>query len=196
MKASFPASFSSHLPLEGALTQTRPPLSCRPPCLSVLACCLLPGPELRGSPRRPQPREKNIQMGGNRRVFCFLLQEKARLFLAPFSTNQIFSFFLSQSPVSGRLQAGEQTLELAFWIPLHFCSVSVLFLFLCLAVSLVSGLLTSFRRCSQAKESKKKPSSRMGSFGWREREGQKGSIPQSGSGCGPSAFTHSPTFSN
>lgn len=75
---------------------SQPGPRCPPPCLSVLACCLLPGPELRGSPRRPQPREKNIQMGGNRRVFCFLLQERARLFLAPFSTNQIF-FFLSFS---------------------------------------------------------------------------------------------------
>lgn len=32
-------------------------------------------------------------MEGNRRAFCFLLQEKARLFLAPFSTNQIFFSF-------------------------------------------------------------------------------------------------------
>ena len=45
------------------------------------------------SPCRLQPRKKDIQMGGNRRVFCFLLQEKARLFLAPFSTNQIFFSF-------------------------------------------------------------------------------------------------------
>ena len=70
-----------------------------------------------------------------------------------YKSDCFLSFFLSQSPVSGRLQAGESTLELAFWIPLHFCSVSVLFVF-CLAVSLVSGLLTSRRRCSPAKESK------------------------------------------
>ena len=90
---------------------------------------------------------------------------------------RLFSFFLSQSPVSGRLQAGECTLELAFWIPLHFCLVSVLFVFFCLAVSLSPDCWLPADVALQPK--KVKPSSKTGRFGWRER-GQKGSIPTVG----------------
>lgn len=101
MKASFPvtASCSSHAcPWlnSGLFNQPWPLLSHVPTVPLVLPECFglsSPSrPALPGSPCRPQPREKDSQMGGNRRVFCFLLQEKARLFLAPFSTNQIVVF--------------------------------------------------------------------------------------------------------
>lgn len=54
-----------------------------------------------GSPHRLWAWKKDIQMGGNRGVFCFLLQEKAKLFLAPFSTNQIFFPFLKALCLAG-----------------------------------------------------------------------------------------------
>lgn len=59
--------------------------------------------------------------------------------------------------------------------------MSVLFVFLWLTVCCVSGLLTSFRGCSQAKESKTKPScTRMGCLDQREgKGGRKGTDPPS-----------------
>lgn len=70
--------------------------------------------------------------------------------------------------------------------------MSVLFVFLCLAVSRVSRLLTSRKRCSPAKESK---TMLQDEALWPEtKKGQKRNIPPSGSSYVPSIFTLNPTF--
>lgn len=97
-KATFPGPepFSSHT-CPRAVPQTEPSRPhnpncprCPPSCLRILAYGgLLPGlsSPLLSCPQ--QPGRKHCQMGGNHRIFCFFLQEKARLFLAPFITNQL-----------------------------------------------------------------------------------------------------------
>lgn len=75
----------------GLLSAASPP---SPTCLAPRVGLSSPSrPELGVHPADCSQGKKDIQMGGNRRVFCFLLQKKARLFLAPFSTNQIFFSF-------------------------------------------------------------------------------------------------------
>jgi hypothetical protein len=113
-------------------------------------------------------------MEGNHRVL-FSSARESKVIFGPFQYNQIF---FPQSPMSSRLQAEEWKLKLAFWIPLHFCSVSVLFVFLGLAVFCVSGLLTSLNCCSQAKESKTKPScSRLECSSQKEQRTKRKSSP-------------------
>lgn len=111
-----------HLPLAKprALNQARPPLGHVPTALLVP----LVVPECSGllsfsraepgSRCWPQPRKKDCQVGGNRRVFCFFSAGESKVIFGPFQYKSDFFFFLSQSPVSSRLRAGECKSELSF----------------------------------------------------------------------------------
>lgn len=143
----------------------------------------------------PIPAKKKGQLYGRiPKIFCFLLQDKARLFLAHLRTNQIYFFFLFSFRalyLAGFMQRSENQSSHFQWLG-RFCSVSVLFVFLWLTVCCVSGLLTSCRGCSQAKESKTKPScTRMGCLDQREgKGGRKGTDPPSLHSMQPCSWPH------
>lgn len=148
--------------------------------------------ELPGSCCRQQPRKKDCQVGGNRRVFCFLLREKAGLFWAPFSTNQIFFFFFfpfrKALCLRGFRQERNQSSRseyLCIFAGCRFCLPSSA----CLAVYLprLPGLLTPPKRCSPARESE--TPLQDGALWPKRKQGQKGNIPQSGASCVPSVST-------
>lgn len=112
--------------------------------LTILVHCLLLDLSL-GLPLPSPAKKKGELYGRTPKIFCILLQDKAKLFLAPLRTNQIyfFSFFLLQSPVSGRFHAEEWKLELPFSMPWQFL-LSISFVCLPLADCLLCLRVVDF----------------------------------------------------